>query len=240
MHHRRMFLQAGAALALPAIGGALLARPRGVVEAACATCADDPVAAEAMRQFRAAIRALTKAAKGEHARRAAGALRILAVNGRAKNLDAEFRAHAARELDTYGRDNVLLRPFDHEQFTALAREFGVTPAPALRSTLTLAERRQALDALLTDGVVAHIDRAAAFFEAAGSDLDARAPLRRVQTREEWIAICRDLQSLISISEATMIVACLLSGPVACAFFSGYYLGVKLYYETQTECSRWVG
>lgn len=239
MHDRRMFLQAGAALALPAIGGVLLTRERGIVEAACAACADDPVSAETMRQFKEAIRALTRSGKGEHARRAASALRVMAVNGKARNLDADFRHAVKREVTTYGRDNVLMRPFDHGQFAATAREFGIAPAPEVRAT-TLAERRQALDALLAGGITAHIERAAEFFEAAGARLDARGPVRRVQTKDEWIKICRDLQTLISTSEAAMIVACLLGGPFACAYFSGYYLGVKLYYETQTECSRWVG
>jgi hypothetical protein len=239
MHDRRMFLQAGATLALPVIGGVLLTRERGIVEAACTTCADDPVSAETLRQFKEAIRALTKSAKGEHARRAASALRVMAVNGRTRKLDAEFRRAVDREVKTYGRDNVLMRPFDREQFAATAREFGIVPAPEVRTT-TLAERREALDGLLSSGITAHMERTAEFFEAAGAHLDTRGPVQRAQTKDEWIRICRDLQIYISTAEAAMIVACLLGGPLPCAYFSGAYLGAKLYYDTQTECSRWVG
>jgi hypothetical protein len=239
MQTRRMFVQAGAAFALPVVGGVLLTRERGIVAAACTTCADDPVSAEAMRQFKAAIRALGKSAKGEHARQAAAALRVMAVNARARNLDAEFKRSAQREVSTYGRDNVLMRPFDREQFVATAREFGIVPAPELRE-IPLAERRQALDTLLSTGVTPHLDRAAAFFEAAGADIDRRGPVRHVQTKEEQIAICRNLQTYVSTAEGLAIIACVLWGPVACAYFSGAYLGAKLYYDTQTDCSRWLG
>jgi hypothetical protein len=235
-----MFLQGGAALALPAIGGALLARDRTIVEAACPTCADDPVSAEALRQFKGAIRALIKSAKGEHARRAAGALRVMAANGRSRNLDAEFRRAVEREVNIYGRDNVLMRPFDREQFAAIAREFGVVPAPELWKDHSVAERQHALDTLLAAGVVAHMDRAAAFFESAGAELDVRAPMRRVQTKEEQIAACRGLKDLMFQSEIMMITACLFAGPISCAYFTGVYVGVRYYYEYQTECSRWVG
>jgi len=241
MHRRRMFLHAaGAALAVPVIGSVLTRPDYGRVEAACPSCGDDPVSVEALRQFRAAIRGLSKSARGEHARQAAGALRVLAANGKARNLDAEFRRAADREVKTYGRDNVLMRPFDREQFAATAREFGVVPAPDVRMNVDLAERRQVLDILLTAGVTVHIERAAAFFEAAGAQLDTKGPVQRVQTKEEQIAMCKDLQTFINTAEGAMIVACVIGGALACAYFSGVYLGAKIYYQTQTECSKWLG
>jgi hypothetical protein len=240
MHGRRIFLHAaGAALTVPVVGGVLTTRNSATVEAACPSCGDDPVSAEALRQFKAAVRALTRTAKGEHARRAAAALRVMAVNGRARNIDAEFRRAVDQEVRTYGRDNVLMRPLDREQFTAIARDFGVVPAPEL-STTTLAERRQSLDRLVTSGIAGHLEQAVAFFEAAGADLDAKGPLQRVQTKEQQIQMCRDLQTFINTAEGAMIVACLVGGVIACAYFSGVYLGAKIYYETQTECSKWVG
>jgi len=238
MQTRRMFVQAGAALALPAIGGVLLTRDRGIAAAACTTCADDPVSAEAMRQFKAAIRAFKRSAKGEHARRAGAALRVVAANARERNLDADFRRAAQREVNTYGRDNVLTRPFDRERFAAIAREFGVTPAPEVRMT-TLAERAQALDELLSTGIAAYMERGAEFFEAAGAQLDARGPVQQVQTKEEQIAMCRNLQNYVFSTEVAMILACLLGGPFACAFATGVYLGAKIHYETQTDCWRWL-
>ena len=240
MHDRRMFLQVGAALAVPAVGAALMGRPRGVVEAACAACSDDPVAAEAMRQFKAAIRALGKTHRGEHARQAGAALRLLAAHSRARNLDAEFRQTVAREAQTYGRDNVLMRPFDYEQFAGTAREFGVSPAPELLRNPTLAERRQALDLLLTDGIAAQAERAARLFERIAVELDARGPMHLVQTKEEQIAFCRGLKDQVFQAEVLMIAACLFAGTIACAFFSGYYVGIRYYYEYQTECSMWLG
>lgn len=238
MQNRRMFLQTGAALAVPVVGGVLIGRPRDSVQTTCTTCTDDPVSAETMRQFKAAIRALAKSSKGEHARQAAAALRVLAANNRSRNLDAEFRRAVEREVTTYGRDNVLMRPFDREQFAATAREFGVVPVPDVRTT-TLAERRQALEALLSTDLSVQMDRAAEFFESAGARLDARGPVQRVQTKEEQIAMCRGLQNHVLVSETAMIIGCLLGGPITCAFLSGYYLGAKLYYETQTDCSRWL-
>jgi hypothetical protein len=241
MHGRRIFLHAaGTALAVPVIGSVLTHPDLGRVEAACPGCGDDPVSAEALHQFKAAIRALSKSAKGEHARQAAAALRVIAANGRAHKLDAEFRRAVEREVKTYGRDNVLLRPFDRQQFAANAREFGVVPAPELRIDVSLAERRQTLDALLAAGVTAHIEGAAAFFEAAGAELDAKGPLQRVQTKEEQIQMCRDLQTFINTAEGAMVIACVIGGPLSCAYFSGVYLGAKIYYETQTECSKWLG
>jgi hypothetical protein len=235
-----MFLHAaGAALSVPVIGSVLTYPDFGRAEAACGSCGDDPVSAEALRQFKAAIRGLTKSANGEHGRQAASALRVLATNGKARNLDAEFRRAVTRELTTYGRDNVLMRPFDREQFAATGREFGVDPAPELATTSTLAERREALDALLKEGVTAHMERSAELFAAIGAQLDARGPVQRIQTKEQQIQMCRDLQTYISTAEGAMIVACLLGGPLACAYFSGVYLGAKIYYQTQTECSRWV-
>ena len=238
MQNRRTFLQAGAALAVPVVGATLIGRPRSIAEAACTTCTDDPVAAETMRQFKAAIRGLAKSSKGEHARQAAASLRVMAANSRSRHLDAEFRRAVEREVTTYGRDNVLMRPFDREQFVATARDFGVVPAPDVRTT-TLAERRQALEALLSADLSAQMDRAAEFFEAAGARLDSRGPVQRVQTKEEQIAMCRGLQNHVLVSETAMIIGCLLGGPLTCAFLSGYYLGAKLYYETQTDCSRWL-
>jgi hypothetical protein len=241
MHHRRMFLQAGAALAVPAIGGALLTRERTSVEAACAACGDDPVSAEAMRQFKAAIRALQKSHKGEHARQAGAALRVIAASGRTRHLDAQFRGAVEQEVATFGRDNVLLRPFDREQFAANAREFGWVPAPELLRNPTLAERQQTLENLLAGGLTTHIERSASFFELVGADLDARRPVRLAQTtKEEQIAACKNLQNLVFQSEVAMIVACLFGTVVACAYFSGVYVGVRYYYEYETECSKWLG
>jgi hypothetical protein len=240
MQGRRMFLHAaGAALSVPVIGSVLTYPDFGRVEAACGSCGDDPVTAEALRQFKAAIRGLTKSAKGEHGRQAAAALRVMATNGKARNFDAEVRKAVKRELKTFGRDNVLMRPFDRDQFAATAREFGVDPAPELSTHRTLADRRKALDALLASGVVAHMEHSAAVFDAIGAQLDARSPVQRAQTKEQQIQMCRDLQTYISTAEGLMIVACLLWGPIACAYFSGAYLGARIYYETQTDCSRWL-
>lgn len=240
MHGRRMFLHAaGAALSVPVIGSVLTYPDFGRVEAACGTCGDDPVSAEALRQFKAAIRGLTKSGKGEHGRQAAAALRVLAANGKARNLDAELRKTVTRELKTYGRDNVLLRPFDREQFAATARDFGVDRAPEVATNFTLAERRQSLDTLLATGVTRHMERSAELFAAIGAQIDARGPVQRVQTKEQQIQMCRDLQTYISTAEGLMIIACLLWGPLACAYFSGAYLGAKIYYDTQTDCSRWL-
>ncbi len=240
MHGRRMFLHAaGAALSIPVIGSALSYPDFGRVEASCGSCGDDPVSAEALRQFKAAIGGLTKSGKGEHGRQAAAALRVLATNGKARNLDAELRKAVKRELKTYGRDNVLLRPFDREQFAATAREFGVDPAPELSTPSTLAERRRWLDTLLAAGVTSHMERSAELFASIGAQLDARGPVQRVQTKEQQIQMCRDLQTYIATAEGFMIIACLLWGPLACAYFSGAYLGAKIYFDTQTECSKWV-
>lgn len=240
MQGRRMFLHAaGAALSVPVIGSVLTYPDFGRVEAACGSCGDDPVSAEALRQFKAAIRGLIKSAKGEHGRQAAAALRVMATNGKARNLDAEFRKAVKRELKTYGRDNLLMRPFDREQFAATARELGVDPAPELSTSFSLAERRQALDALLAAGVTSHMERSANLFAAIAAHLDARGPVQRVQTKEQQIQICRDLQTYIATAEGLMIIACLLGGPLACAYFSGAYLGAKIYYDTQTDCSRWL-
>ena len=241
MQGRRMFLHAaGAALSVPVIGSVLSYPDFGGVEAACGSCGDDPVSAEALRQFKAAIRGLTKSGKGEHGRQAAAALRVMAANGKARNLDAEFRRAARRELKTYGRDNVLLRPFDREQFAATAREFGVDPPPEISTSGTLAERQKALDALLAAGLTPHMDRAADLFEAMAAQIDARGPVLRVQTKEQQIQICKDLQTFISTAEGFMVVACLLFSTIACAYYSGVYLGAKIYYATQTECDKWLG
>lgn len=240
MQGRRIFLHAaGAALSVPVIGSVLTYPDFGQLEAACRSCGDDPVAAETLRQFKAAIRGLTKSAKGEHGRQAASALRVMAANGKARNVDAEFRRAVTRELKTYGRDNVLMRPFDRDQFAATAREFGVAPAPDILTNATLTERRHALDALLAAGVTVHMERAADLFAAIGAELDARGPVQRVQTKEQQIQICRDLQTFIATAEGFMIVACVIGNVLACAYFSGVYLGARIYYETQTDCSRWL-
>jgi hypothetical protein len=63
-------------------------------------------------------------------------------------------------------------------------------------------------------------------------------VQRVQTKEQQMQVCRDLQIFISTAEGAMIIACLIGGPGACAYFSGVYLGAKIYYDTQTDCSRW--
>jgi hypothetical protein len=241
MHDRRMFLHTGAALAVPLLGGAFIRRQSDVGPQSCTECADDPVSKEALRQFKLAVRSLTKSAKGEHARNAGAALRIIAAHAAARNLDAEFRRVVTRDVRIYGRDNVLMRPFDRDQFVRTARELGVDPAPELLTNATLAQKRQALDTLVSVGIAAHMERAAAFFEAAGTSLDARGPVQLVQlTKEEQIAICKGQKDFLFQSEIMMIAACLFMGVVACAYFSGVYVGARYYYDYQTDCAKWLG
>jgi hypothetical protein len=233
---RRLFLGRTFAAAVPLAVGIPTLAPRPGAQASCASC-DDPVAAEALRQLKAAIRGFAnRSATGEHGRQAAGALRIMVVHSRAQNADARFRRVANEEIRIYGRDNVLIRPFDQEQFASAAREFGV--APELRGT-NMSARRQALDSLLQGGVTPHLLRAAEFFEAAGATLDDDAGhVRRIQITKEQQQYCAGLRAYVDNTEAIMTVTCLLTGiSPACGFAMGVYIGARLFYNSYSGCNR---
>lgn len=240
MQSRRLFLHTGAALAVPIMGEALIRRQTTAPPAPCTECPDDPVSVEALRQWKASIRSLVTSAKGEHARQAGAALRILAANAAARNVDGDLRGTIGREVRTYGRDNVLMRPFDRNRFARTAAEFGVSPAPELLTAPTLDQKRRALDSLASRGAAAHLQHAAEFFDAAAARLDARGPLRSVQTKEDEIAYCKGAQNFVFSAEVMMITACLVGGPIACAYFSGVYVGARYYYDYQTDCKKWLG
>jgi hypothetical protein len=234
-----MFLHTGAALAVPLIGGALAGRQLPAPEDGCGTCGDDPVTAEALRQFRAGVRA-QKAGKGEGARQAAAALRVIVANGKARNLDEEFRRALQREASIYGHDNILTRGVDAKTFDGHAREFGFTPAD-LRSLdlpasapVDLDRGRRILDRLLADGITPFLEYAAHAFDAVGGALDARSSFRRVQTKEQQQAYCQGLKDWMSTAEVLMVLGCLL-GPVSCAYWTGVYLGARAHYYWYADC-----
>ena len=232
MHTRRAFL-----VSVPAVSGGIIALGREPeATSSCQSCADDPVAAEAMRQLALAIRGLAEAPRGEHARQAAAALRVLAANGKAKNLDARLRSALQTEVRTYGRQNVLHRELDPGQFRAAAREFGVAPPELLG--VDARRRGKALDLLLAAGVTPVIADAANFFDRSGAHLDAQyANIRPAQTTKEEQQYCAGLRDYVSNLEGIMLVTCVLAPGAACAFAVGAYIGARIYYDNYSGCPR---
>lgn len=222
-----MFLHRGAAFGVPLRAGTPLQPHAGTDRPAGLGGDEDLVAAEALRQFRTGVRAQIEG-RGEGARQAASALRVMAAHARAQGLDDQFRRMLQREVETYGRDGVLWRHISPARVAADAREFGLDPAPGLVSP-DMATRRLVLESLLTLGITPHLLTAAEHFDRAGAHLDARGTSARGQVAGGEALPGAGVREWVSRAETAMTIACFSPSAATCAFFAGIYVGARIHH-----------
>jgi hypothetical protein len=174
--------------------------------------------AELLRQLREGIRGMQGNRRGEAARRVAATLRVVIADLRAKNVDGQFAAYLRDTLARNGEAAVLSR--DITPFVAGdLRDFGIRSLPRVSD---YAMRQQALRLLQSRGLTASLAAVADAFDELSVGLE-RYPVVTISRQADS---CPDLQLQLRIVEAAMIAACLFN-PVACAIFSGLYVGLLI-------------
>ena len=159
-------------------GGARLAWAQRQPAAAQAR---DPVVSQIVADMKRAVRGLSRAPSGEHARSLASSLRLLAAWGAANRFDDRVKATLRGVIAREGRGALLRRDVDPATFMAEAREFGfnetsVVPLPVL-PLIDDATKQQIVDALLTKGATERWKALADLLESAAIRLDRIAALR---------------------------------------------------------------
>ena len=165
-------------LPLLVTGGAELAwaqRKPGSAEAR------DPVVSQVVADMKRAVRRLSRAPSGEHARNLASSLRVLAAWGAANRFDDRVKTTLRGVTAREGRGALLRRDLDLATFKAEAREFGfdgasVVPLPVL-PVIDDVTKQRVVDSLITNGVTEHWRALAKMLESAAASLDQMAALR---------------------------------------------------------------
>ena len=129
--------------------------------------------------------------RGEHARRLAAALRMVAVYGAHADLDGAVAARIRQLLRERGRAELLRTPFDHSQAIAELRAHGIVDPEELPNAglLTDDQRRRGLDELLGNGVTPVLARQSELVDREAAALDRygsvpAAPVVRVALRQD--------------------------------------------------------
>jgi hypothetical protein len=238
-HTRRAFFGSAAVLG----AGAVITSVPVISGAGQAAARPDPIADELQRQLKAAI-VLMQERKGEGARRAAAIFRLAAVNNAAHGTDAILQKALRDQVKKEGKSAIMLRRPSHAQHLKMqseAREFGVTN---LTIPADVATRERAFDALLKGGLTGQYLRAAAFFDAAGRQLDARAALAPVALRRNDQEDCNKAReyrddiaaTAASICGAAQLMPWIPGLPQACALALGALGGAEM--SILLMCSWW--
>jgi hypothetical protein len=229
---RRVFVGSMAA-GLPLLaGGASLAfaqRQNGGVRI------QDPVMSQLLTDMKGAVRNLSKASSGEHTRRLASSLRVLAAWGASQQYDARVKDTIRGVIAREGRQALLRRSVDRAMFRAEARDLGFDvrssvplPDPAVIDDAT---RQKIVDDLLTNGVTARWRQVADTLDAAAAALDRQAALRTggatlvVQTDP---SICQMINQELYYLNLQMVFWCapwFWWAPEPCGMATSAYLGV---------------
>lgn len=230
---RRVFVGSMAAgLPLLAGGGATRAfaqRRNG------ATRTQDPVVDQLLADMKGAVRSLTKASSGEHTRRIASSLRLLAAWGESQQFDARVKDTIRGAIARDGRQALLRRTLDRAMFRVEAHDLGFDarsnvplPEPSLVDDAT---RQEIVDDLLTNGVTARWRRVADTLDAAAIALDRQAALRTggaTLVAQTDPSICRMIQQELSYLNIQMVFWCapwFYWVPEPCGLASSAYMGV---------------
>jgi hypothetical protein len=230
---RRVFVGSMAAgLPLLAGSGATLAFAQRQ-NAAART--QDPVVDQVLADMKGAARSLSKASSGEHTRRLASSLRVLAAWGSAQQFDARVEDTIRSVIAREGREALLRRNVDRAMFRAEARDLGFD----VRSNVPLldppvlddATRQKIVDDLLTNGVTARWRRVADTLDAAAAALDRQAALRvggATLVAQTDPSVCRMIQQELSYLNIQMVFWCapwFYWVPEPCGLATSAYMGV---------------
>jgi hypothetical protein len=195
----------------------------------------DPIALQLIAEMKRAVRGLSKAPSGEHVRRLASSLRLLATWGASNQFDARVKETLRGVIAREGRDGLIRRDVDLAMFRAEAREFGfdgssAVPLAAL-PTIDYAARQRIVDDLLANGVTAHWRALADTLETAASALDRTASRRSAGmtlVAQTDPSICRMIQQemyYLSVQMAFWCAPWFYWVPEPCGLATSAYLGV---------------
>lgn len=230
---RRMFVGSMAAgLPLLAGGGATLAfaqKQNG------ATRIQDPVFDQLLADMKGAVRGLSQAGSGEHARRLASSLRVLAAWGASKQFDSRVKETLRAVVKREGRDALLRRSVDPAMFKTEARKFGfdgtsAVPLP-VPQPVDFATRQRVVDDLLANGVTPRWRAVAATLDHAARSLDRIASARSAGVTlaaQVDPSICRMIQQELSYLSIQMVFWCapwFYWVPEPCGLATSAYMGV---------------
>jgi hypothetical protein len=230
---RRVFVGSVAAgLPLLAGGGATLAfaqRQRGAARP------QDPVVDQLLADMKGAVRGLSKGGSGEHTRRLASSMRVLAAWGGSKQLDTRVKETLRGVVTREGRGALLRRDVDPAMFDAEARVFGfdgtsAVPLPVPVS-VDYATKQRVIDELLTQGVTARWRSVAATLDDAARSLDRLASAKTAGVTliaQTDPSICRMLRQELSYLNIQMVFWCapwFYWVPEPCGLTTSAYLGV---------------
>lgn len=209
---------------VPFFTEAALARPQSTGAAAHMHAADR-VSEELLRQFRGAVTSLRETGKAEHARTIASILRLSAAHADALGLDATWKRALEQHLRRDGLQSIIGQDIDPQRWQAEVAFFG---APELQPPfVSAADREKGVNAILSPGIVASLQRAAADFDARAGGL-ARRTDHGDFTLVQY-ADCGGLNNMLSIIQWEIAIACGLAyidGGAACAFLTGTYIGLQ--------------
>ncbi len=227
---RRVFV-GSVATGLPFfVGGRELALAQQVT----AGSATDPVAIQLIADMKQAVRGLSRGPSGEHARRLASSLRLLAAWGSSNQFDTRVKETLRGVVAREGRDALVHRDVDLAMFKAEARAFGfdgtsVVPLPVL-PPVDDATRQRVVDDLLANGVTAHWRSLADTLEAAAKSLDRLAARRSggiTLVAQDSPSFCWQIQQemyYLSVQMAFWCAPWFYWVPEPCGMVTSAYLG----------------
>jgi hypothetical protein len=195
----------------------------------------DPIVGQLLTDMNGAVRSLSRASSGEHTRRLASSLRVLAAWGASQQIDARVKDTIRGVIARDGRQALLRRNIDRAMFRAEARalDFDVRsnvplPEPPVVDDAT---RQKIVDDLLTNGVTARWRRVADTLDAAATALDRQAALRAggaTLVAQTDPSICRMIQQELSYLNIQMVFWCapwFYWVPEPCGLATSAYMGV---------------
>ena len=230
---RRVFVGSVAAgLPLLAGGGATLAFAQRQTDA---KRLQDPVFDQSLTDMKGAVRGLSQAGSGEHARRLASSLRVFAAWGASKQFDSRVKETLRGVVGREGRDALLRRTVDPAMFKAEARAFGFDATSAVPlpepQPVDFATRQRVVDDLLANGVTQRWKAIATTLDDAARSLDRIASARSAGVtliRQVDPSICRMINQELSYLNIQMVLWCapwFYWVPEPCGMATSAYLGV---------------
>lgn len=195
----------------------------------------DPVVDQLLVEMKRSVRALSKGSSGEHTRRLASSLRLLAAWGGANQLDVRVKDTLRSVVAREGRQALLRRNVDRAMFRAEAREFGfdgtsAVPLPEFPAP-DGAARERAVNALLAGDVTAQWKKSADTLDAIAAALDRQA-FRQVpgatlvaQVDPAYCGMIRQQLEYLSVQMIFWCAPWFWWVPEPCGLATSAYLGV---------------
>jgi hypothetical protein len=193
----------------------------------------DPVVAQLLADMKRAVRGLSKAPSGEHTRRLASSLRVLAAWGASNQFDARVKDTLRSVVAREGRQALLRRNVDPAAFKAEAAALGFDRAAAVPlppvASVDYATRQQIVNDLLANGVTARWTKLAEALENSAIALDRQASTPRgitlVAQVDPGCAMIREQLNYLSVQMVFWCAPWFWWVPEPCGLATSAYLGV---------------